>query len=539
MDEPTLPAVAAAVASEDTPARVDTTDHAAEKLRLECEKLRLEAERLRRESAPRFQRLERVRAYATILGSLGSLSAVVAIGGLAWSIYQSGWQARLNDEVRNAERLERALSSLSAPSPHTRVNSVGLLDAFVRNGSESQQSVSLQALANALPFEKDPVVRNAITTLISSLPPTYPETPLRHALQSFIENSRALARDSGLKVAVLDRPRLEDVPPDSQVAIAMSVGAGLSSLVRHRRMGRTDLAGIACLRCDFRGAHFGAAPDFTGAILTDADFSDVSLSRARFDDALLDSVSFRRSDLQGASFTFQSGGTVVDHPLLSVFKYRRRAIRAPDFSCADLRAANFAGNLGFPIYSSTLQLEPDLLYSPTFALADLEGARLDSLAFYYITRPPVFNPPPPFTSLHSPGPTLQIAKEVLVWSGFSERDRALDLTFDDFAKEIEERYRRFKRETPFFVIMPILNDEADGLRLRDQFVTGLTSPIGTQAVDPFSESLERIAAAFDSSNWSKAALPPFVVQLLQAKHARETSRGRARPTATCEARHPF
>lgn len=316
-------------------------------------KLELESRLLESQLSSSHQRLEALKAIAAGSGLI--LATVAVIGGLA-SVF--AWFA--NDgrdrELRTQERLERVLGGLTGTTPEQRITSATALAFFFTKGHASRNTQIATSLINALSLENSTIVR---TTILSVLHSTNAEVigqpTLNEVISALTRHSRVLMKESGLSAGLGD----EDIWGKGLTA---QHGAALAAIAEAiavflRKGARTkDLSGTYLVRQDLSGLSLEGV-SFDASILAGSNFNGAKLRGSSFAGSHLESTHFIQADLRQVKFE----GSRNDLPMrpyisrLANLKHQGAGIYSsvemPDFSCADLRGAVFAGHLLFAFVS--------------------------------------------------------------------------------------------------------------------------------------------------------------------------------------------
>jgi hypothetical protein len=356
-DVSVIPAAAPGSSSQD-----ELNSALVEKARVETRKADLEAQLLQHQLAPAHRRLEFYKGAATASGLLIALVSLFgAFGSVGtWFVNQSRER-----DIRIEERLERALTGLSDPSPQRRATSLALLRSFATGTNERHSRQVILAVAEALPLESSPLVANSIVSFLGQLQGVG-HGPLAAGLNSLAEKSRRLLGNERAKTG-------GDAVAGAQLALLAS---GMTALLRAGARG--ELAGVDLSGADLSGLELNGQ-SFKGALLKGASFANAKAARADFADADLWQANFRGADLAGANFAQPARGGPMQHDLM-----RRVAERPdgtfgfPDFSCANLRGADFTWHPLIFVPPASLNTSTDGA-SPRFAGANLEGANLERL----------------------------------------------------------------------------------------------------------------------------------------------------------------
>jgi len=354
-----------------------------EKLRLEGEKLKHEIRKLEHETSAKAQRLDRIRGYA---GATGLVTALVGVIGLFFSIRQGFDQVRQSNQLRVAEQYERALGGLAEGSDPKRLSGVMSLRKFLED--PERRTGAAQALASALAFEKDRVVRNAIEDALN--PKNLDTKTAKAVLEVLITNSRGLVEDGNLRLLSLTQDD-RVASPASPLSRAASVGRLIAELSRTPNVGVDDYSGIYCARCNYSYAELNGV-HFDNAVLYRADFSNAQLEKATFNRAVIEGAVFERANLQGAAITHipQGGEPEFANPPIEAYDLEHYRPSRISFDCADLRGAQFNGQVWFPF--SNLEddrfLTPSQMLSPSFYRANIEDADFTAVDLYVVTADP-------------------------------------------------------------------------------------------------------------------------------------------------------
>lgn len=357
-------------------------------------KTELEIKVLEEQLTPNYKRRETLKAIAAASGFVIALVAV--FGGILSVLKWIDEQAN-SRKLRVEERLDHTLTLLSEGKANQQVAAINSLQSFILPSADPRNIQVLVSIANALPLVETAIVRNAILSLFEGIEPALAGRPaLDAALKSLAQNSRSLVRETNLwhtrpsnlfdlEITVKQGPSLQAVA--RALAVLLRKGArskDLSGLY----LGRSDLSHL-----DLTGSNFH------DSILAASDFAHSTLEGAIFDDADLESVGFKFAKLRGASFVaYRRGGFEKQKQSDISGKPKRSYIREeldratgdtvraamPDFSCADLRNAQFAGQPLFFFVPDRLsdRVSIRLAY---FHGANLEGADLANIAVVTVT----------------------------------------------------------------------------------------------------------------------------------------------------------
>jgi uncharacterized protein YjbI with pentapeptide repeats len=336
-------------------------------------KAELECDQLERQLAPAHQRREDLRVWAGASGLV--LAAIAMVGGLL-SIFNWFHQANKERELRAEERLDRALQALADTRPTQRLSAVVSLEFFLQSSEVERKPRALLSLTSTLALEDAAPVRNAILTALQDLESSRDLDALDRATQSLVQLNRGLAQEGDVwRTRPASVYTLNDEWPSwgKLQATADAIALLLSKGARIRDFSATYLAKVAFVGLDLSGAKFD------DAILAWSDFTGAMLVAASFNGADLELTSFRSADLRKALLTLTE---TRPYSRLS-WNYAERQltrtehdplVRGPDFSCADLRGADFTGH---PL----LALVPDRISGPIGILPQFSGANLKDANF--------------------------------------------------------------------------------------------------------------------------------------------------------------
>jgi uncharacterized protein YjbI with pentapeptide repeats len=268
--------------------------------------------------------------------------------------------------------------------------------------------------------------------------------------------SRDLMREKDLMGEKLWSNRSQDIPTDaSPQARAAHVGESIISLMR-KGARPNDLSFIYLAWCNLRGMSLPGV-DFDDSILAGCDFSGANLAGASFNGTDLSGVRFEEADLRNAYLvnTAPVQGSRPNYMLRSFEPFvlpKQQQVVGPDFSCADLRGADFKGHAIFGFSENGLD-------RGMFVPAHFYKANLDRADFRFSRAYGVFSAKG-FFPFNSSG-NGQIVGNIQAFSG----------TIDP----------------------PLLPDK----------------------IDKFSISLSMISDMFAGSNWQSAQLPGPITEVLK------------------------
>lgn len=337
--------------------------------RASLRKLLAETRLLEDQFARRNSLSERVRAFS---GLGGIVTVLVAIFSLYFTADKGLREYELTREARSEERMDKALERLSANSPAQRITSVSSLRSFLRvtDPTGLRHTQVLSALAHALLHERDSRVRGAIVETFSTLDRSIVVDETRKsALATIVALNRLITNEANLGLKRAGRHEKPELGSDE--AIAYDLGHSLAALARSGTPIIT-LGGIYCRDCDFSRLNFGKA-EFTNAILMHANFFGANLRAASFTNADLDSADFRQVDARDAKFSISGQSMPIQmevpfetqHAPLQTWTRlpvgNVGTIRGPNFSCADLRGADFSGRPLFGVSYPDNNFSPEIM----------------------------------------------------------------------------------------------------------------------------------------------------------------------------------
>jgi uncharacterized protein YjbI with pentapeptide repeats len=448
-------------------------------------KAEIELALLEEQLTPASRRREWVKALAS---ASGVILAVVALLGAVVSAGEWFASQRKDRDVRTEERFERALSLLSEARPPQRAAALTSLGSFIDANNQQRDRQVLVSVANALPLEDDPSVRGAMVSFFDDIDPQAVGTlALDAALKSLSYASRDLVQRSDYWH---ERDTLFPFVGGSKDGAAMTAleraMAGLMRKgARNHNMAGTYLEGADLSKLDLTGTNFD------DAIVNGANFGNAALVGASFVGADIEGAHFVRADLRLAQFRYSTDATAGGaHNNFVQFDFLRAlwqflktktanaiVVSQPDFSCADLRGADFSG-------SYLVGLNPDdmtqfLSGAAQFQGADLAAANFDGIVVYALV---------PGTAKAKPALPLPVS--------VTESTPMLD------------KY--------VFV----------------QALFGRRDATSGDAKD-YDDTLDELRSSFDGTNWTKAKLPPEFARWLAADKPSGLS-----VVTSCKPRHP-
>ncbi|MDQ7247793.1 pentapeptide repeat-containing protein [Dongia sedimenti] len=368
-----------------------------------------------------ISQLQRKREPFRHLATFGSfLTALVAVGGLVFSIVQSNTQLSETRSEKVQARLDTALDHLGSSVPSVRLSAIANLKSFLDASSDSSERsrLVLSALAHSLAVEENITVRNALQEIVSRADKWVADKEMQSGILGTLASlSRGLVREGKLVEPVFD----DNDPRFAIEQRARAIGLAISALARSGAVS-TDFSGIYCKGCDFSGASGIANASFANALLSDSVFFEANLAGASFDMADLDAADFTRANLSHAKITRSKprhGDTEIlyafDQIIASQTHGRSPPVlkdagyvdssgyvldfgwqmlwHQPKFACANLTAADFTGFPMFVFVSNPLNLGMDR-NQPVMSGANLIDADFSGMAFNFISDQSELNYPP-------------------------------------------------------------------------------------------------------------------------------------------------
>jgi uncharacterized protein YjbI with pentapeptide repeats len=313
----------------------------------------------------------------------------VALLGFGFSAYKYFGDRRAEQEIRTAERLDKALERLGQNEPAQRLAAIVSLREFVNGPNELQKAQSLEALADHLGIEESLPVRNATIAIYEDINPSQiPKSILENVLRDLVEADRGLVREGDLW-----RKRSTNlwfIPADSSVEARADSVAEAIVVFLHKQIRRTDLSGIYLPSKDLSGLDLNGI-DFSKSILAWCSFKGALLGGASFKNADLELVSFAQAKLENANFEqtdeVSRAGRSDNYVMLQLTRAadgaeeRGETVRVcaegPDFQNADLTGARFSGHLLFPF-------SPDDTPEPSIIGFEFVGANIKNADFTHV-----------------------------------------------------------------------------------------------------------------------------------------------------------
>jgi uncharacterized protein YjbI with pentapeptide repeats len=331
-----------------------------------------------------IKQLERANSKSNwILTLAPSLTALVAIVALAWTINSGTQQIRQTQNGQDQDRFDKALSRLGSASVSERLTGAAGLSLFFTADQRSRHAATLRFLATALVIEKDSSVRQAILDTFLHIDPAVVQQDAREdGLRTLLDLNR-----SALQVVVREKEssaqavamKSQDPDFENKVEGLRASGRAIVIFVKDGAAQR-NFSGIDCTDCDFAAATTAldlSGSNFNHAILANSKFSGTRLSESSFEEADLAGTNFEGAILRNARFTGAA------HNSYSVQQYQRSGDKpkAPNFACADMTGADFSGSLFFGVIESDTSNERVAGYPDLFQ-ANLDGANLSHIGLY-------------------------------------------------------------------------------------------------------------------------------------------------------------
>jgi hypothetical protein len=360
----------------------------AAKLEAEREKTLLEVEVLKSQISGAQWWSELLKSSASLAGVL---AALVAIGGLLISSYEWLHDSELSRENRIQERLEDALKEMSEDKPARRLAGVIRLKTFLQSHDSNRQSQVLLAVAGALAVEESPAVRNAEISLFRNLEPKIVDNRhLNEALDSLVQASRGLVLEGHLH-ARLSRSK-DPFQVGSAETRAQAVASAINIFLK-KGLHPSDLSGIYLANADLKSLDLSGT-SFENSILVEADLTNGTLKGSSFNCANLEGTRFVSADLRGARLTQLDSCQLVDYQddwFTAGVDVNNAILSQPDYSCADLRDADFKGTWLVGLESDYfLKRGPQpskALLGPYFRFANIAKTKFRNVRMFGV-RPP-------------------------------------------------------------------------------------------------------------------------------------------------------
>jgi uncharacterized protein YjbI with pentapeptide repeats len=340
---------------------------------LRARKLELEIQQFERESSI----LERFKVWTP------SLTALVAIGALAWTINAGITQLHQTQNAQDQDRFDKALTRLGSTSVSERLTGAAGLSLFLTNDQQERHAATLRFLATALLIEKNPNVREAILDTFSHVDPAIVHPEAREdALRTLLDLNRSAANVTRPKQASGQVKGIQESDLADTQAATEGLRASARAIVIFIKYGtrQRDFSKIDCTGCDLSSATPSldlSNANFDHAVLAHATFSGTRLSGSSFDETDLAGTNFEGANLQKTRFT----GTPHLSYALKHFQQNGDKPEPPDFACADVSSADFSGSLFFGIIESDTPNEKIAAYPGLFG-TNLTGANLSRIGLY-------------------------------------------------------------------------------------------------------------------------------------------------------------
>jgi len=345
----------------------------------EVKKLAAETQLLKQQLTVGTRMVEWIKAAA---GLAGVITAIAALVGIYVSVDRNrADNARLLDSQRR-EQINSSISLIADDNTAKQLAGIASLDSFFISEEPSGQRQIFALLANILAVEENKIIRDAIVE------------SFRSKQLSSLENSVLLAtisRLTSISVSLVNEEslkknrkgvRFSNLDADSIEARALSVGAVIQLILR-TPVEYSKLSGIYCVGCDFSDLDLNGS-DFSDSILYLADFSRAKLRGADFDGADLEKTRFISADLRDSKFTFSKVPSQSTYRSSYVeFSENNSVFDGPNFSCADLRNADFSGH---PIFAIVHPSAHTFLDGGRFIGTDMAGVDFSNSMMFGQTR---------------------------------------------------------------------------------------------------------------------------------------------------------
>ena len=363
---------------------------AQEEAQARIEKLHAELDSIRFQHSARYQSRENIKVVSAFGGLI---TAVVGILALFFSVYQGLNQLETNANIRIEERISQSYARLAGERIAERLSGISSLKQFLNqpDSKARRHQEILLALSHSLVVEDNPRVRGAIVEAISNLDANVVKKESRSAVIKTLANlSRALIAEVSLyenypKEATYNHRNLQK-NKELNIGILSSVGHAIAGLVQIGTSAE-DLSGVFCEECDFTAVNLSGV-NFDRAFLRRAIFDTANLSNSSFDRAVLQDTSFIQAKMRGAKITVLPLRDRSDEYSDSSLAWKRIpdgrffSIAGADFSCADLREADFTGTVIFGAASSGSAFMSHFIFT-NLNRANLIGANLSAVSIIY------------------------------------------------------------------------------------------------------------------------------------------------------------
>jgi uncharacterized protein YjbI with pentapeptide repeats len=422
-----------------TAAAPDKAELERQQLALNIERLKIETRKLERDTRPEAW-------WTKIVKNIVAIGGILTVAGTAFGVYDS-YNKTITDRERTRVadrrvRFEDAIKRLESASTISKLVGVSVLSGYLTAGEKESHRQIFFTLAGLMATEKDFQTQAAVIDLVTAIPKEGQISPedWTYFQDTLVSHSRALMSKGDL----LRHRHFQSASPltDDEKA-ARTIGKLIAVNARKGAVeGYAKYRGIYCADCDFHGAKFPDATDFTGAVLDRANFSGATLKDARFDNAEIAGTTFVQTDLRGASFRSTTDAIAIgdgentrtlldrtqylDHIASALDVNAIIDMRMPNFSCANLEGANFDGHALFPgvlemrrsftkadltkpgwyqsipVYLKErlderpkVEFLPQAVRPPKFLKANLKGVNLKDIQFFSVDG---LNDPPSYMS---------------------------------------------------------------------------------------------------------------------------------------------
>lgn len=334
-----------------------------------------------RKAALELRKLElEIKALTFKQSRLGRLTEVLqgvvpilAILSLVWTVVVGLNQQEAQRKDAESARFERAFSKLGSSVPSERATGVAQASALLRTAGGERDKDILTALANQLALDGNAAVRSAILNVFSNLDRGTDAATLNAALKNIVDLHRVIVQSGGftpfeLSTAQKDNRGIYFIPHpsdgseidgqalDDTFVRLETLSAALMAVLKAGGRSR-QMDHIYCPDCAFDALRVDFSDvDFHGAILPGTQWSLVRLARSSFRDAVLIGADFTGATLEGADFSADEYNAYhEEYVAANAIRYlagpqlprilNDLSARAPEFICANLKQAKFAGRL--------------------------------------------------------------------------------------------------------------------------------------------------------------------------------------------------
>lgn len=334
-----------------------------------------------------------------------SITAIIAVLAGLGSVWSWVYQQSKDRQIRSEERLDRALALLADNQPNKRVAAVTSLESFLEERDDAKNTQVLQAIAGALALEDSAPVRNAIISAIEDVDPSVlSRTALDRGLRSLVEANRGLVKEGDVW---LRRPEnINGVEQGVKVGARLLASANAIVLMLKKGARTAGMSGVYLAKADLKGLDLSNT-SFDQAILVWTDFTNASLRGSSFDGADLEDTKFISADLRDSKFVLTNKDNFAIY--LEDYVARDMAwpheymhIEQPDFSCSDLRNADFSGHSVFGVAADDFPIQ-FMSTGPQFSRANLKNADFTNAQIFGVN----LNSDSRFPFTRTPGLTTQ------------------------------------------------------------------------------------------------------------------------------------